>query len=68
MGHAAQPGQAVFAARLQLQRSELEIDGKRVRLGAGLNVTAEVKTGKRRVIEYLLTPIHRQVSESFGER
>jgi len=31
-------------------------------------VTAEIKTGKRRVIEYLLSPIQRSVSESMGER
>ncbi|WP_262925501.1 HlyD family type I secretion periplasmic adaptor subunit [Leptothrix cholodnii] len=67
-GNSAQAGQAVFPARLQLQKNDLDIDGKRVRLGAGLNVTAEVKTGRRRVIEYLLSPIHRQVSESLGER
>lgn len=67
-GIAIQAGQAVFPARLQLLRSDLDIDGKRVRLGAGLNVTAEVKTGRRRVIEYLLSPIQRQVSESLGER
>lgn len=67
-GPSAQLGQAVFAARLQLQRSDLDIDGKRVRLGAGLNVTAEVKTGTRRVIEYLLSPIQQQVREILGER
>ena len=33
-----------------------------------MNLTAEIKTGKRRVIDYLLSPIQRSVSESLGER
>ena len=44
------------------------IDGKLVRLGAGLTVTAEVKTGKRRLIEYITSPIQKQFGESLGER
>ena len=43
-------------------------DGKHINLSPGMNVTAEIKTGKRRVIEYLLSPIQRSVSESLGER
>jgi hypothetical protein len=38
------------------------------RLGAGLNVTTEVKTGKRQVIEFLLSPIKDHLSSSIGER
>jgi hemolysin D len=67
-GNSAQLAQAVFPARLQLASSELVVDGKLVRLGAGLNVTAEVTTGKRRLIEYLVSPVRRLVNESLGER
>jgi hemolysin D len=67
-GGAVQTGQAVFPARLQLLRSDLNVDGKLVHLGAGLNVIAEVKTGRRRVFEYLLSPIQRHLSESIMER
>ena len=67
-GGAAQLGQAVFPARLQLLRSELKVDGKLVRLSVGLDVTAEVKTGRGRMIRYLIGPIQQQLSESFGER
>ena len=35
----------------------MNIDGKQVAISPGMNVTAEIKTGERRVIEYLLSPI-----------
>jgi hemolysin D len=65
---AAQPGQAVFPARLQIAANNMFVDGKRIKIGAGLNVNAEIKTGRRRVIEYLLSPIRRQTGESLRER
>ena len=40
------------------------IFGKPIRLTPGMNVTAEIKTGKRRVIDYLLSPVQRAGSES----
>lgn len=43
-------------------------DGKGIRLAPGRNLTAEIKTGKRRVIEYLLSPVQSHVSESLKER
>jgi hemolysin D len=33
-----------------------------------MNVTAEIKTGKRRIIEFLLSPVQRAGSESLRER
>ncbi|GAA0755260.1 HlyD family type I secretion periplasmic adaptor subunit [Ideonella azotifigens] len=59
---------ASFPALLTLQASTLNIDGKTVRLTPGMNVTAEIKTGKRRVIDYLISPIRQRISESAGER
>ncbi len=35
---------------------------------ARMRITAEIKTGQRRVIEYLLSPIHWAGSESLRER
>ena len=59
---------AIFPAVLTLSQATINVDGKRIKLSPGMNVTAEIKTGKRRVIEYLLSPIQRSVSESLGER
>jgi hemolysin D len=59
---------AIFPATLTLDRDTIDVDGKRIRLSPGMNVTAEVKTGQRRVIDYLLSPVQRAVSESLKER
>lgn len=37
-------------------------------ISPGMNVTAEIKTGKRRIIEYLISPIERARHESLRER
>lgn len=57
-----------YPAILTLNQKDMNIDGKRVPLSPGMTVTAEIKTGKRRVIEYLLSPVQRARSESLRER
>jgi hemolysin D len=59
---------ALYPTTLSLARRDIEVDGKRVRLSPGMNVVAEVKTGKRRVIDYLLSPLRVHVAESLKER
>ena len=46
---------SIFPATLTLDASQMNIDGKAIRLSPGMNVTAEIKTGQRRLIEYLLS-------------
>ena len=53
---------------LTLARSDMLIDGKRVHISPGMNITAEIKTGQRRIIEYLLSAVQRAGSESLRER
>jgi hemolysin D len=59
---------AVFTVTLELAKHSLDIDGQQIRLAPGMNLTAEIKTGQRRVIEYLLSPLQRRVGESLRER
>ena len=59
---------ALFPATLRLQAASLNVDGKLVRLSPGMAVTAEVKTGRRRVIDFLLSPLQQARSESLRER
>ncbi len=47
---------------------DIEVDGKRIALAPGMSLAAEIKTGRRRVIEYLLSPVHQRVSSSLHER
>ncbi len=59
---------AIFPATLALGKTNINVDGKLIKLSPGMNVTAEIKTGQRRVIEYLLSPIQKAGSESLRER
>jgi hemolysin D len=58
----------VYTARIKLHQDELQIGDKWVKLSPGMSVTAEVKTGKRRLIEYFLSPLLRYKQESVRER
>jgi len=57
-----------YPATLTLEKKDMLIDGKRVHLSPGMNITAEIKTGQRRIIEFLLSPVQRAGSESLRER
>ena len=59
---------AYFPASLALKQSTIVVDGRHVNLSPGMNLTAEIKTGRRRVADYVLSPLHRSFDESLGER
>ncbi|MCS4511899.1 HlyD family type I secretion periplasmic adaptor subunit [Xylophilus ampelinus] len=59
---------AIFPALISLDQSHIDVDGKNIRLAPGMNLTAEIKTGKRQIIDYLISPIQRRTSESLKER
>ena len=61
-------GVSTYPATLTLERRHVLVDGKAVAISPGMNVTAEIKTGHRRVIEFLLSPIVRAGKESLRER
>jgi hemolysin D len=58
----------VYPARVSMDRSTIDVEGKSVHLAPGMAVTVEIKTGERRVIEYLLSPLLKSVQESLRER
>lgn len=47
----------VFPVTVRLDADTINIDGKSVPLSAGLSATVEIKTGSRRVLEYVLSPL-----------
>jgi len=59
---------AIFPVTLRLETSTIEIDGKLIPLSPGMNLSAEIKTGKRRIIDFLLSPLQRTTRESLRER
>jgi len=57
-----------YSARISLDRSQMQIDDRLVSLSPGMAVTVEVKTGSRRILSYLLSPLLRYRQESLRER
>lgn len=58
----------IYRMQLRMQKNTLFGEGREVSLQPGMAVTAEVKTGERRIIEFFLTPILRYKSEGGRER
>jgi hemolysin D len=57
-----------YAARISLDRTQMQIDDNLVNLGLGMAVTVEIKTGERSVLSYLLSPIMRYKHDTLRER
>jgi hemolysin D len=58
----------VYSAIVEIAKTALSVDGKLVNLSPGMAVTVEVKTGKRRLIEFLMSPLMKYQAESARER
>jgi hemolysin D len=58
----------IYAARVSLDRTQMQVEDKLVNLSPGMAVTIEIKTGSRRIISYLLSPLVRYKQESLRER
>ncbi|MGJ4931618.1 HlyD family type I secretion periplasmic adaptor subunit [Bradyrhizobium sp. HKCCYLS2038] len=58
----------VYLATVELEKTRLEVEGRMVDLVPGMAVTVEIKTGTRRIIEFLLSPLLRYKQESMRER
>ena len=57
-----------YAARISVDRTQMQVEDKKVNLSPGMAVTAEIKTGSRRIISYLLSPLVKYKQESLRER
>jgi hemolysin D len=49
-------------------RSTIQVEDKLVNLSPGMTVSVEVKTGRRRLIEFFLSPLLKYGQESIRER
>jgi hemolysin D len=58
----------IYAARVSLDQTQMQIEDKLVNLSPGMAVTVEIKTGSRRIISYLLSPVMRYKQETLRER
>jgi hemolysin D len=58
----------VYSARVSFDRTRMQIDDRMVNLSPGMAVSVEIKTGKRSILSYLLSPIGRYRQETLRER
>jgi hemolysin D len=57
-----------YAAHVSFDRTQMQVDDTLVNLSPGMAVTVEIKTGSRRIISYLLSPLARYKQEVLRER
>ena len=58
----------LYLAKVQLQQNTISVDGRNEAIVPGMSAIAEIKTGQRSVIEYLLSPVLQYKRESLRER
>jgi hemolysin D len=59
---------SVYETHVRLTASSILVDGRQATLTPGMTVQVEIKTGTRRVIEYVVSPLLRHGHESLNER
>ena len=58
----------LFAVTVELARNQVMVEGKPVPISAGMSGSVDIRTGRRRVIEYVLSPLVQHREESLRER
>ena len=58
----------VFPATLRLAQGTMMIDGEQIGLTPGMSVTVEIKTGQRRALDFVLSPLRELSSRAARER
>ena len=58
----------VYSARIQLKKNTIQVRNNSISLSPGMAARAEVKTDKRKVIDYFLSPLQQHAAESLSER
>ncbi|MGJ4950079.1 HlyD family type I secretion periplasmic adaptor subunit [Bradyrhizobium sp. HKCCYLS20291] len=62
------PPELSYPAKVTLLQDWIAVNGRHEPIRPGMRVSAEIKTGERRVIEYLLSPVVQAVKEAGRER
>ena len=58
----------IYSTRIRMDKATIDVEGTQVSLSPRMAVSAEIKTSKRRVIEYFLSPMVPHTTESLRER
>ena len=59
---------AIYIAQIRLTQGSITADGHAIPLTPGLAVTADIRTGSRRIISWLLSPVMTTVDQAARER
>jgi hemolysin D len=58
----------VFPVTLSLEADHVSADGGNIKLSAGMAAVAEIRTGERRILEYVFSPLVELAEEALHER
>ena len=58
----------IYSMQVRMQQNHILVGDRKVTLMPGMAVTAEVQTGKRRIIEFFLAPLLKHSKEALRER
>ena len=58
----------VYKIKVEIKKREIRVNGKDVKLTTGMSLSAEVKTGKRTIMEFFLSPVLVSLDESLKLR
>jgi hemolysin D len=58
----------IYAVKVLLDKTTLDVNGQLTSITPGMTVSVEIKTGERRIIEYVISPLIRHTRESLRER
>lgn len=58
----------LYAVKITLDKPTIFVDGRQVPLSAGMSAQTVIKTGERRIIDYILSPLVQHQQESLRER
>jgi hemolysin D len=68
--HSAIPekGQLMFRMSLMMASNSIQLEERKALIMPGMQITAEIITGQRRLIEYFIAPFQQHIQESVRER
>ena len=58
----------IYSMRVEMAKSTIEVNGQEVRLMPGMAVTSEMRTDKRKVVEFFMAPLLKHKEEGLRER
>ena len=58
----------IYSVRVALRQNSIDVGGRPAALSAGMSASVEIRTGERRIIAYVLSPLIQHQHEALHER